>query len=110
MRQKARYEMLVRQCSATSSVVDVNRQRMCLSQAGIKLAKALLETAELNLSYTVIIARCDAYTSHKEIQVGQLVRPGADPSRCRRFRRYLGYGKLQGSPSFGTLPPAAKSK
>lgn len=68
--------MLVRQCSATSSVVDVNRQRMSQSEAGIKLAKALLETAELNLSYTVIIAPCDGYTSHKEIQVGQLVQPG----------------------------------
>ena len=67
--KRARYEMLVRQCSATSSVVDVNRQRMSQSEAGIKLAKALLETAELNLSYTVIIAPCDGYTSHKEIQV-----------------------------------------
>lgn len=74
--KRARYEMLVRQCSATSSVVDVNRQRMSQSEAGIKLAKALLETAELNLSYTVIIAPCDGYTSHKEIQVGQLVQPG----------------------------------
>ena len=74
--KRARYEMLVRQCSAPSSVVDVNRQRMSQSEAGIKLAKALLETAELNLSYTVIIAPCDGYTSHKEIQVGQLVQPG----------------------------------
>ena len=99
--KRARYEMLVRQCSATSSVVDVNRQRMSQSEAGIKLAKALLETAELNLSYTVIIAPCDGYTSHKEIQVGTT---GADPSRCRRFRRYLGYGKLQGNPASAHYP------
>lgn len=74
--KKARYEMLARQRSATSAVVDVNRQRISQSEAGIELAKALLETAELNLSYTVITAPCDGYTSRKEIQVGQLVQPG----------------------------------
>lgn len=74
--KKARYEMLVRQRSATSSVVDVNRQRISQSEAGIELAEALFETAKLNLSYTVIVAPCDGYTSRKEIQVGQLVQPG----------------------------------
>ena len=74
--KKARYEMLSRQRSATSTVVDVNRQRISQSEAGIELAQALLETAELNLSYTVITAPCDGYTSRKEIQVGQLVQPG----------------------------------
>lgn len=74
--KKARYEMLSRQRSATSAVVDINRRRICQSEAGIELAKALLETAELNLSYTVIVAPCDGYASRKEIQVGQLVQPG----------------------------------
>lgn len=74
--KKARYEMLVRQRSATSTVVDVSRERTSQSEAGIELAKAMLETAELNLSYTVILAPCDGYTSRKEIQVGQLVQPG----------------------------------
>ena len=74
--KKARYEMLSRQRSASSAVVDINRQRMSQSEAGIELTKALLETAELNLSYTVITAPCDGYTSRKEIQVGQLVQPG----------------------------------
>ncbi|MDE6010995.1 MAG: biotin/lipoyl-binding protein, partial [Muribaculaceae bacterium] len=73
--KKARYEMLSRQRSATSTVVDINRQRISQSEAGIELAKALLESAELNLSYTVITAPCDGYTSRKEIQVGQLVQP-----------------------------------
>ena len=74
--KKARYEMLSRQRSATSAVVDINRRRISQSEAGIELAKALLETAELNLSYTVIVAPCDGYASRKEIQVGQLVHPG----------------------------------
>lgn len=74
--KKARFEMLARQRRATSSVVEINRQRISQSEAGIELAKALLETAELNLSYSVILAPCDGYTSRKEIQVGQLVQPG----------------------------------
>lgn len=52
------------------------RQRIAQAEAGVELAKALLETAELNLSYCVILAPCDGYTSRKEIQVGQLVQPG----------------------------------
>lgn len=74
--KKARYEMLIRQRAATTSVVDVTRQRISQSDAGIELAQALLETAALNLSYTVIVAPCDGYASRKEIQVGQLVQPG----------------------------------
>lgn len=74
--KKARYEMLSRQRSATSSVVSETRQRIAQNDAGIELAKALLETAELNLSYCVIVAPCDGYTSRKEIEVGQLVQPG----------------------------------
>ena len=71
--RKARYEMLARQRSATTSVVAETRGRIAQNDAGVELAKALLETAELNLSYTVITAPCDGYTSRKEIQVGQLV-------------------------------------
>lgn len=74
--KRARYDMLRRRHSSTSTVVDVNRGRVSQSEAGIELAKALLETAELNLSYTVITAPCDGYTARKEIQVGQLVQPG----------------------------------
>lgn len=74
--KKARYEMLARQRSASSSVMAETRQRIAQNDAGIELAKALLETAELNLSYCVITAPCDGYTSRKEIQEGQLVQPG----------------------------------
>lgn len=72
----ARYEMLRRQHSSSSTVVDVSRSRVSQSEAGIELAKVLLETAELNLSYTVIVAPCDGYAARKEIQTGQLVLPG----------------------------------
>lgn len=65
--KKARYEMLSRQRSATSAVVDINRQRISQSEAGIELAKALLETAELNLSYTVITAPCDGWKNRSRL-------------------------------------------
>lgn len=74
--KKARYEMLSRQHSATGSVVAEARQRTTQSDAAIDLAKALVETAELNLSYTIITAPCDGYASRKEIREGQLVQPG----------------------------------
>ncbi len=73
--KKARYEMLTRQKGATTSVVNETRQRIAQNEAGIELTKALLETAELNLSYCVVLAPCDGYTSRKELQVGQLVQP-----------------------------------
>lgn len=74
--KKARYHMLARQRSATSSVVAETRQRIAQNDAGIDLAAAMLASAELNLSYCVIIAPCDGSTSRKEIQAGQLVQPG----------------------------------
>lgn len=74
--KKARYEMLARSCKATSSVVDESRQRIEQTDAGIELAQALLDAAELDLSYCVILAPCDGYASRKEIQTGQLVQPG----------------------------------
>lgn len=74
--KKARYEMLQRQRSTTTSVAAETRERIAQNEAGIELAKALVETAELNLSYTVITAPCDGYTGRKTIQEGQLVQPG----------------------------------
>lgn len=74
--KRARYEMLTLQRYATSSVEAETRQRIAQNDAGVELAKAMLETAELSLSYTVITAPCDGYCSRKEVQVGQLVQPG----------------------------------
>ncbi len=74
--KKARYETLKRGREASSTVVEQSRLRVDQNEAGIELAKALLETAELNLSYCVITAPCDGFASRKEIQEGQLVQPG----------------------------------
>ncbi len=74
--KKARYDMLMQQRAATSTVVTETRDRIAQNDAGVELAKALLAAAELNLSYTVITAPCDGYASRLDIQVGQLVQPG----------------------------------
>lgn len=74
--KRARYETLRRQSTASTSVVGESRNRIAQTEAGIALAEALVQTAELNLSYTVITAPCDGYTSRKLIQPGQLVQPG----------------------------------
>ena len=42
----------------------------------IEIAKAALDLAELNLSYTVVLAPCNGTMSRKNIQVGELMMPG----------------------------------
>lgn len=73
---KARYEQLLRQRNSTSLVKNEQNIRLNQNDASIKLAKAALELARLNLSYTVIVAPCDGVTGRKNIQEGQLIQPG----------------------------------
>lgn len=73
---KAKYDMLVRQKKSTSLVKDEQTQRLEQNQTNIEVAKASQNLAELNLSYTVIVAPCDGVTSRKAIQEGQLIQPG----------------------------------
>ena len=46
------------------------------NEAAVRLAQAAVELAQLNLSYTVIVATCDGVTGKKDIHEGQLVQPG----------------------------------
>lgn len=73
---KAKYETLKRQRQSTALAREELSQRLTQNNAGIELAQAALDLANLNLSYTIITAPCSGYTSHKNIQVGQLVQPG----------------------------------
>lgn len=73
---KAKYDMLVRQKRSTSLVKDEQTQRLEQNQTNIDVAKAAKNLAELNLSYTVIVAPCDGVTSRKAIQEGQFIQPG----------------------------------
>lgn len=74
--QKARYGMLVKQKASTSLVKDEQGKRLNQQSAGIAVAKAAVELARLNLSYTVVLAPCNGVVGRKAIQAGQLVQAG----------------------------------
>lgn len=73
---KAKYDMLVRSKKSTALAKDEQTRRLEQNRADIDVAKAELDLAELNLSYTVIVAPCDGVTSRKAIQEGQFIQPG----------------------------------
>jgi membrane fusion protein (multidrug efflux system) len=73
---KAKYQTLLRQKQSMVLVKDEHNIRLNQNEAAIKLTKAALDLAQLNLSYTVIVAPTDGYTGRKNIQVGQLIQPG----------------------------------
>ena len=73
---KARYDAMSHQKASLASVRNEQGHRLSQSQAGIEATQAAVHLAELNLSYTVIIATADGVIGHKDIHVGQLVQPG----------------------------------
>ncbi len=73
---QAKYDMLVRQKKSTALVGEEQVNRLTQNEANIKAAKAALDMARLNLSYTVIVAPCSGIVGRKELQVGQLIQPG----------------------------------
>lgn len=73
---KAEYDMLCRKKRSTALTKNEQSERLNQQEADIKLAEACRDLAALNLSYTVIVAPIDGYTSKKNLQAGQLVQPG----------------------------------
>ncbi|MGM8363224.1 HlyD family secretion protein [Flavobacterium sp. ARAG 55.4] len=64
------------QKSVTQAKSVVSDKQINVAEANIKRAEALLESAKLNLSYTVVTAAIDGQVSKIDIQPGQLVQPG----------------------------------
>jgi membrane fusion protein (multidrug efflux system) len=54
----------------------VSNKQTDVAAANIKRAKAMLDAAELNLTYTAVTAAIDGQVSKIDIQPGQLVQPG----------------------------------
>lgn len=73
---KAKYDMLVRSKKSTALAKDEQTRRLEQNQTNIDVARAELHLAELNLSYTVIVAPCSGVTSRRSIEAGQLIQPG----------------------------------
>ncbi|GHU88744.1 multidrug resistance protein [Bacteroidia bacterium] len=73
---RAKLETMQRQKQSTRLTKNEQTQRLAQNDATIEVCRAALDLAELNLSYTVILAPCDGYTSRKTIQNGELVSMG----------------------------------
>lgn len=73
---QARYEQVSRGIQTLSSTKQEQGHRLSQNKAGIDLARAAVDLARLNLSYTVIVATADGVVGKKDIHVGQLVQPG----------------------------------
>ncbi|MGH9431462.1 MAG: HlyD family efflux transporter periplasmic adaptor subunit [Terriglobia bacterium] len=56
--------------------VAITRDRALAAQAAADKAKAMLDQAELNLSYTTVAAPVDGIVGQRSAQVGQYVQPG----------------------------------
>ena len=72
----ARYEQVVRLKHSTLLSKNEQTRRLGQNEAAVRMARAAVDWARLNLSYTVIVATCDGVTGHKDIHEGQLVLPG----------------------------------
>lgn len=86
---KAKYDMLVRQKKSTSLLKDEQTQRLQQNQTNIDVARAAKNLAELNLSYTVIVAPCDGYTSRKLCRRGSSYSQGR---HCCRLSSMIMFG------------------
>ncbi|MBB1149766.1 MULTISPECIES: HlyD family secretion protein [unclassified Myroides] len=72
---KAAYEALKKQQTTSRLSVSEIDTRLALNEADIKRTKAMLDMAQLNLSYTVIRAPYDGTIGRRYISVGQLLNP-----------------------------------
>lgn len=73
---KARYEAANRQRHSQTLVRSEQGHHLQQREAAIEVARAQLDLARLNLSYTVITATADGVLGRKDIHEGQLVQPG----------------------------------
>lgn len=73
---QARYEQAVRSRGTLTKTETEQGHRLTQNQAAVKVARAQIQLAKLNLSYTVITATADGVVGKKDIHVGQLVQPG----------------------------------
>ncbi|AJH15224.1 HlyD family secretion protein [Myroides profundi] len=72
---KSAYESLIKQQNTTKLSVSEIETRLALNEADIKRTKAMLDMAQLNLSYTVITAPYDGVMGRRLISEGQLLSP-----------------------------------
>ncbi len=74
--QKASYQTLLNQRNTAQLSTSEVKSRIGINDAEIKRAKAALDMARINLSYTVITAPNDGIMGRRMISEGQLLQPG----------------------------------
>ncbi len=73
---KAKLKTMQHQKNSTKLLKAEQIQSLDQNEANIAVCEAALDLAKLNLSYTVILAPSNGYTSRKSIQEGELIMPG----------------------------------
>lgn len=73
---RARYDALLKQKDAARSQYTETNKRKVNARAAILRAKAALDMANLNLSYTVVTAPYDGYMGRRTLEPGQYVSAG----------------------------------
>jgi len=66
----------VEQARANHKQVPIKQADAAAAVAAVAQAKANLEAAELQLSYTTVVAPADSVVTKKAVEVGQIVQPG----------------------------------
>jgi membrane fusion protein (multidrug efflux system) len=66
----------VEQAQANHKQVPIKQADAAAAVAAVAQAKANLEAAELQLSYTTVVAPVDSVVTKKSVEVGQIVQPG----------------------------------
>jgi membrane fusion protein (multidrug efflux system) len=66
----------VEQARANHKQVPIKQADAAAAAAAVMQAKANLEAAELQLSYTTVVAPVDSVVTKKSVEVGQIVQPG----------------------------------
>lgn len=74
--EKARHEQLMHSRNSTSMTKSSQGHILKQNELSTNVAEAEISLAQLNLSYTVIVAPVDGTTGRKTINEGELVQPG----------------------------------
>jgi membrane fusion protein (multidrug efflux system) len=67
---------MLQQAVANHKQVSIREADQASAQAAVAKARADLEAAQLQLSYTTIVAPTDGVVTRKSVEVGQIVQPG----------------------------------
>jgi membrane fusion protein (multidrug efflux system) len=73
---KAQTNALIEQKATTRLSTNETSEKITVNDAEIKRAKAAVDLAKLNLSYTIITAPYDGVTGRRNVQEGQLLQAG----------------------------------